>query len=447
MGNGQEAGTARDQSLSTRLTRLQRLSVPTPPNFTVLERTLSRVIERYDAPSSTSLHNATAYLEKFLEKVQARDWKRTPLSFVTQVAGFAFASEFRNEARFQLVRDFLIAEVHASTRTAFLNSMVRVYMESFVPAGEHTDALAAALGERHAYVGLRWQRLLAAADLFQPAAIVTQLAELMTNMDDPWRGLRALGLRQPHASGLMDYVHLEFLEQSKGSLTTPTAINRMLSWLKPDGQVLRRVGAGAAISALLWPWKDNQPDASISSTLIDRLTEFYGHPKASRDPAWNEVDPELERIFMRWLMKADFKFLFRILNEVEKGHMWPDREAYWLTMLERGIVDELWVAFNEAGYSSAMKRMPAEMRRHARFGLQVGEQDKSILIMRIGRFIVVEGTYSFPVLIFDAASADAPKLFQTRYDVARMRDKRHVDRVPHHSGWQTKVSRSLGSAR
>lgn len=437
--------TADGMPLSRRLELPYQVHTLALPDFRALTRTLDRVIERYDQPPSTPLSGAKDYLEKFLEKLTSGNWRRTPLSFVTQAASFAFAQESRDVARYEQVRTFLIDEIRASTRESFLSAMVHVYVGSFEPGAAHTRQLARALQEAREQVGLRWRNLLdSVPDVFDAGKVVPHLASLMQQMEDPWHGLRALGLRQPHAPGLMDYVHLEFVKAAQRALTNLPAVQRMVNWLKPPGQSPRRVGAAVAIDALLSPWRERPPPAEVSTLLTDRLTEFYGHPKAGRDAVWNEVDPGLERIFMRWLMHADFRFLFRILREVEPSHMFPDREAFWRVELEAGRVDELWVAFKPEGYRVALERHPAGHNREwLRFGMQAGENDKSLLLMRIGNKIVVDGTHNFKVHIFDASSSQAPRLYQSEYDVRDIRRRVNMDSFAHLGDWQSKTRRRL----
>lgn len=183
----------------------------------------------------------------------------------------------------------------------------------------------------------------------------------------------------------------------------------------------------------------------IQTLLIDRLTEYYGHPRVGRHAAWNEVDPEVEALFLRWLMGADIRFLFRVLTEVERGHMWADREAFWWTLYEQGRINEVWIAFNEAGHQAAMNKISVAARQSGRrFGKQTGEKDKSLLIMRIGNRIIVEGTYNFMVHAFDAQSPQAPKLYLETYDVADIRNgRRAVWKQVHNGNWQDKVARML----
>jgi hypothetical protein len=403
-------------------------------------------MDRYDPPVTPPEHDAERLLAEISRRIRENDWRKVPMSLVTRVAGLAFSPQFRNRADLAPLQQFLLAEVTASTRPGFLGPMVRVYMESHAAEAAHSRALGAALMRAHDRVGPRWQALLAAIpDLFDPKTAPGSIAARMDGMDAPWHGLRGIGLRHPHAPGLMDAAHLAFLVRIAPRLDRRDQIDRLLGWLRPDGQTLRTVGAGAAMSALLRPWMQRPPPKDIMILLTDRLTQIYGHPRVSRHAAWNEVDPGMEAMFLRWLTGEDIRFLFRILTEVERGHMWAEREAFWLTLHEQGRIGEAWVAFNDAGYRAALAKLPEDVRQGARrFGRQVGDPDKSLLIMRISDRIVIEGTYNFKVHAFDANQPRAPKLYQPRYDVAEIR------RIPsalwkqvHLGDWQSQVMRQL----
>ncbi|MDZ4392048.1 EH signature domain-containing protein [Cypionkella sp.] len=432
--------------LSERLAELRPLSVPTAPSFTLIQRSIQRIIDRYDAPSTPPEHEAEKLLAEMLRRILADDWRKVPLSFATRVAGLAFAAEYRDRADLTQVRQFLLAEITVSTKAGFLNPMVRIYMESYAPGAEHTRALARALAGARSRIGPRWQQLLEnIPDLFDADTAPRSIAARMEAMDVPWHGLRAIGLRQPHAPGLMDAAHLAYLARIAPRLDQRAEIDRLLGWLKPDAQSVRNVGAGAAITALMRPWMQRQPPKEIMTLLIDRLTENYGHPRVGRHAAWNEVDPAMESVFLRWLMGADIRFLFRVLTEVERNHMWADREDFWWTLHEQGRIDEVWIAFNDTGHRTAIMKLPPDARHGPlRFGHQIGEKDKSLLIMRIGDKVVVEGTYSFEVHAFDARNSVAPKLYEPKYDVSKIRDKRPVLWKQRHQGdWQSRVMRNL----
>ncbi len=435
-----------DIPLSERLGSLRPPGLPAVPSMEHLSRSIRRVMDRYDPPVTQPEHDAERLLAEMRRRIASDDWRKVPMSFVTRAAGLAFSTPFRTRADLAPVRQFLLAEVAASTRTGFLGPMVRVYLESFTAGADHSRALGVALARARDRIGPRWQAVLAALpDLFDPDTAPASIAARMDGMDDPWHGLRAIGLRHPHAPGLMDAAHLAFLARIAPRLDRRDQIDRLLGWLRPDGQTLRTVGAGAAISALLRPWVQRPPPSDIVTLLIDRLTQIYGHPRVGRHAAWNEVNPGLEAMFLRWLTGEDIRLLFRILTEVERGHMWAEREAFWLTLHEQGRIGEAWIAFNDAGYRAALAKLPEDARQGARrFGRQVGDPDKSLLIMRISDRIVIEGTYNFKVHAFDANQPKAPKLHQPRYDVAEIR------RIPsalwkqvHLGDWQSQVMRRL----
>jgi hypothetical protein len=432
--------------LSERLGSLLPPSMPTLPSFVALERRIQQVLDRYDAPANPPEREAERLFSEMGRRIIENDWHKVPMSFITRIASLVFSAAHVLRDDLTVLREFITAEVRASDRPGFLNPMTRIYMESYATGAKHTGDLASALSIARPHIGARWQPLLTSLpDLLHPDRAAKSIARMMDDMDDPWHGLRAKGLRQPHAPGLMDAAHLAFVDTVRPRLRDRQEIDRLLVWLRPDGQALRQVGAGAAITALLQAWADRDPPNELKGLLIDRLTEFYGHPRVNRHPAWNEVDPAHERTFLRWLMGADIRFLFRILTEVERGHMWADREAFWWTLYQQGRIDEVWIAFNEAGHRVAMSRLPADARRPGRrFGKQTGERDKSLLIMRIGNRVVVEGTYSFMVHAFDAQNSVAPALYKNTYDVADIRNRRGaLWKVVHNGNWQDKVMRML----
>lgn len=428
--------------LSERLDDLRPLRAPVPASFEQVHRTIRRVMDRYDTPEGLPEHEAERLFDQLRRRIQENDWHRVPMSLVTKVAALVFAVVHRLREDLADLRDFLLREIQASDRPGFLNPMVRIYIESFETGAEHTKALARALWSAQPHIGARWRILLKnVPELLDPDRAAAAIGALMAGMDQPWHGLRAKGLRQPHAPGLMDAAHLEFLKRIAPDLKDRTQIERLLGWLRPDEKTVRLVGAGPAIERLIAAWADRAPPKEIQSLLIDRITELYGHPRVNRNAAWNQVSPEMERLFLRWLMGADIRFLFRVLTEVERSHMWADREAFWWTLHEQGRIDEVWIAFSDEGHQAAIAKLPIDARQGARrFGRQVGDSDKSLLIMQIGGKIVVEGTSNFKVHAFDVINPKAPKLYKPEYDTGQIRNlPGALWKKAHQGNWQDDV--------
>lgn len=417
-----------------------------PPNFTQLLRTCNRILDEHGRTKSKT-SNPETLLRAFRGRLQSDEWTVVPLSMVLEVGEHAFTAPFRDQVDFDEVRRFFLAEIPVSDRPGFLGAMVRIYIESFDALAPHTQALARALktvGER---VGAQWQALLASfPSLFDPKKIVGEIADRMVVLEDVWQGLRDLGLRQPHAPGLMAAVHIEFLKRMGDRLSQVDEVKRVLAWLRPPGQSPMATGAAEAVTALLEPWSRQGAPADLKKLLMESLLDLYGHPKVSRNAIWNQVPQELEGLFLHWLSGASIRMLFSVLHEVERGHMWADREDFWWDLYEKGRIDEVWVAFNREGYRVAQSRLSSQQRQAGTahmFGLQSGEKDKSLLVMRIGNKIVVEGTYNFKVHIFDARAQTAPKLYQRRYDVSDIRGRSSANAIPHLGQWQYKVMAGL----
>ncbi|MBZ9857056.1 hypothetical protein LB566_25010 [Mesorhizobium sp. CA13] len=436
---------AHQPSLSHRLDDLRPLATPSLPSFELIERNIRRVLDRYDAPDKPPERDAERLFSEMLRRIREHDWHKVPMSFVTRVASLVYAAAHRFRDDLADIRRFLCAEIRATTRHGFINPMVRIYIESYETGKAHTLELAEALQHSRSRIGARWQPLLEnVPELLDAHHAPSALAAKMDLMPDPWHGLRALGLHQPHAPGLMDTAHIEFLNIIEPQLTSLNDIERLLGWLKPDDRALRQVGAGKAIEILLGHWRTRSPPAEIQSLLVDRLTQLYSHPRVNPHPAWNEVDPALVQIFLRWLMGADIRFLFRVLTEVERGHMWADREKFWWTLHEQGRIDEVWIAFNDDGHRAALSKLPTDVRQNGRrFGRQVGDRDKSLLVMRIRNKIVVEGTFNFKVHFFKADQPRTPELYRSRYDVADIRNLPNLDAIAHLGDWQSRVLMAL----
>lgn len=436
---------AHQPTLSSRLGVLAPLATPSPPSFELIERNIRRVLDRYDAPEKLPERDAERLFAEMQRRIRESDWHKVPMSFVTRIASLVYAAGHRFRDDLAEIRRFLCAEIRATTRHGFLNPMVRIYIESFETGRAHSVQLAEALQHSRSSIGARWQPLLEnVPELLDAQSAPSALAAIMERMPDPWHGLRALGLHQPHAPGLMDAAHLEFLNTIGPKLTTLNEIERLLGWLKPDDRALRQVGAGAAIEVLLGHWRTRNPSAEIQSLLVDRLTQLYSHPRVNPHPAWSEVDPALVQVFLRWLMGADIRFLFRVLTEVERGHMWADREKFWWTLHEQGRIDEVWIAFNDEGHRAALSKLPADIRQSGRrFGRQVGDRDKSLLVMRIRNKVVIEGTFNFRVHFFKADQPRTPELYRPRYDVADIRNLSNLDAIAHQGDWQSRVLMAL----
>ena len=435
-----------DIPISERLEAPRPLNLLPVPSLERMDRNVRAILDRYDRPKTLAEQDAEKLFAELSRRIREDDWRKVSMNHVVRVADLLFSARYRDRMDWAALRNFVTAEIMASTKHGFLNPMLRIYIDTFVPGAAHSRALALALRTARPVLEKgRWSKLIASLpELFNPEIAAQNLAKRMLDMPDPWAGLRELGIRHPHGPSLVDAAHLHYLAALAPRLDQRASVESLFAWLKPAGQSAKVVGSAEAITALLRPWMQRAPSKQLQELLVNQISELYGHPKVNRQATWNQVDPAVEALFLRWITGADIRFLFKTLAEVERNHMWVDREAFWWTLYEQGRIDEVWIAFNESGYRAAMSKLPEADRHIARrFGRQIGEKDKSLLIMRIGDKIVIEGTFNFKVHVFKATSAKAPKLFQPKYDVADIRNLTGSDTKMHHGDWPSWVRQQI----
>lgn len=143
--------------------------------------------------------------------------------------------------------------------------------------------------------------------------------------------------------------------------------------------------------------------------------------------------------FLRWLTGENIRFFLDVVSEVEDSHMWAPRRRFWLGLHEQGRIDAAWVAFDDAGAQLAHRRVSRRSDGATKsYGRQTaaGRATTSLLVMKIGRKIVVEGSHSYKIHIFDESSANAPRLYLDGYDCERIRHLPGALTKAHQRHWE-----------
>jgi len=410
--------------------------LPTP---TRVAAAADRILSRWpDVVAEPPERDRERLVMEMLRRLESWDWTGARMSLVTSAARALFDAERRSRPALEPLRRFYCEEIESSDSRTFLAAMMSVYLGSYAPSATHTTALARSLAKVRQRLDARSRSLVdAVPDVLDPHKGAEALAALMVRMDAPWQGLRSLNLRSPHAPGIMDFAHLAFINLLAPMLDQPAQIDRLLRWLKPDGQEPRASGAGEAIEALLMPWRDRDPTEQIQHDLTTRIVGCYGDPRVrQRAGAWSSVSEELLAILLRWLTGANIRFFLEIVSAVEESHMWAPRKKFWLGLYNQKRIDAAWVAFSEAGAELARRKAG---NRPIPFGYQVAGGSRSgtcLLILKIGGKIVVEGSKSYKIHIFEEKNPHAPKLYQQSYDCEAIRMISSAQDRPHLGNWQ-----------
>ena len=425
------------------------LRVPSVPSLDRLSAACRRVHDRWPDVMPAPQGDRESIVREMLRRVETDDWETATLASVVRAARVAFEAEFRERRNLRCLRDFYVREVEASTSQAFLGALMSVYLGSYEPGGRHTGKLAAALDGSRERFGRRWSRLLQNVHfLLDSRNAARRLGAEMRKMDDPWSGLVRLGFHDPHASGFLYHAHLAYVDGMGPELRTESGMRRMLGWLAPTGRQARVTGVKEAIEALLSPWKSREPSGGMRDQLIEGLVASYGDPRVRRGGVWLQVQSECRDVLLRWLTGANILFFLDVVSEVETSHMWRPRREFWWDLYERGRIDAAWVAFSPNAAQTARRFAEgAEKPGHLAYGEQTAggsRRHTSLLILKIGNCVVVEGSHSYKVHVFRDSDRRAPRLFEKQYDCERIRLAPGHREQAHHVGWQERVRELIG---
>lgn len=428
--------------LAALLNQSVRFNPPALADSTRLRTTARRVLARWpDVVAEPPENDRDRLVEEMRRRLVEDDWDDLPTSFVTRAARALFDPVRRSRAELGELREFYINELRVSTRRSFLGAMASVYIGSYEPGASHTRALAGALGETRSRLGGRWTKLEQALPAWlDPDHGHEAIAGIMAGMADPWKELKALGLNTPHAPGLMDYAHLAFVEAIQPGLRDRDELKRLFGWLRPERQEPRVSGAGHAITAVLGHWLSADPSADEQRYIIDELVGCYGDPRVSVSGAWAGVPEQHRAVILRWLTGENIRFFLDVVSAVEESHMWEPRREFWLSLHEQGRIDGAWVAFSAEAERYAKRQAAARSGQTTlRYGLQTAGGSRlytSLLILKIGNKILVEGSHNYKIHVFRATSPAAPALYRSRYDCEMIRLTAGAEAKSHNGHWQ-----------
>lgn len=400
------------------------------PSLKPFSGACSRILARWpDIIPETPEKDRERLVQEIAYCLRQNAWADVPMSKVTAAARIAFDLDFRQRTDLEDFRTFVAEESAVSTRSTFVSAVMQIYLESYNPEAQHTKALSTALSGNAMLQTGKWAPLVRRCpQILQPPQAHSAIAEIMAEMIQPFQELRSLGFPNPHGGGLTEHAHREFLVELKPQLVSWSGVERLLDWIKPKGQTAKTSGASAVIEAFLSPWLKKECPEDLREHLTESLLDIYGDPRLSGSSRWHDVAPQIKDLMLRWLTKADMRFFIEVVDETQNNHMWPPRRDFWMKLYDQGRIDSAWVAFCETAADYAELNLMGERKVHAksRFGRQTARGsriDTSLLIMKIGSKIVVDGCHSYKTHIFNANNPDTPKLFQQEYNCEHIRTK------------------------
>ena len=130
---------------------------------------------------------------------------------------------------------------------------------------------------------------------------------------------------------------------------------------------------------------------------MEALIELYGDPRIKSGGVWGGIDERYMAVMHRWLTREDMRFFTGVVDASQKDPMWPPRRNFWLKLYDEGKIDAAWAALSSQAFDYARQHLMRQDAKNAytRVGYQQARQNTSLLIMKIGNKIMVDGCHSY----------------------------------------------------
>ncbi len=407
---------------SSRIVRRRELEAPT--ELTQAAAKVKRAFPDVVNATPVSVEEAIQRLDAALLKW---DWQHVTVGTIS-LAVRAFLS---GDKVSPAVDNFLKRELEATSSSILLDAVAEAYFSGWTRHGEMTRWLSSILQSRSSYLSFRWGRLFVAVpELLDADEAPLRLAEKMLGEADPFQWLLDAGFAAPHAGQLSTEAYLAWLELLP-VVVTPQHIERIFNWIRPVGnKPISDDLAARAVEKLMEPWRTDMPTPDFRMLLTDRIIEAFGDPRykdktgAKAKAFWPLVAPDRRNILLRWLAGQSIDALLDVITKATGNHMWPPRHHFWKGLYDRGLVTEAWIALSKPAMDIAGSLFN---EREGRLGQAAALQNASgnkketcLLIMKVGRYTVVEGSHDYRIHLFLNTDRRAPALYQGEYNAEKL---------------------------
>lgn len=311
--------------------------------------------------------------------------------------------------------DAVFTQAVASSRTT--RNLIEAWLRDFaadapmiLAAGQAIQRLLAAHADHRLDIWRGAQRRL---DLFDAQRGPGKLARAVLQGAEPVEAIIAsCGLDDPlrAAGGYMRATVSALIEEIPATMRAASAgrgLQRCLRVLAPMlgfGTAMR----GAIGRALLGAWLDGGPEPATAQRDAVRafLLEHLGDPRL-RASNWTALGEPAIALMQRWVARASLKAFFQLIADKALDGHWRYREAFWQACLEKGGIDDAWIALGrDAGAIRELGDAYAALQ---------GAGDQAVLLLRVGPLVFCEWSHNGKLRAWAIGSKNAPKLQRRGY--------------------------------
>ncbi|MGJ8530301.1 EH signature domain-containing protein [Maritalea sp.] len=419
-----------------------------PSNSGAFFKICTEIAGAYQRKSTISVQDIHNLAESYTKRLPQNHWDGATEADVSILLRAACAGRL---TPFRKLQKFLLQQAARTSRSNLLSAMCEGYFEGWKEDDPLTVEVSGIMQDRADKLPDHLAHLVGSLpETFDPSAGALKVAMRMAQDDDPFEMLISCGFTDPHAIGFCTKASRHFLT-TLPPVRTRADMDRLMRWCRPDG-VLGLQGKQMidVINLLLRPWISNNPAKMDQKYIIDFLMGHFEDPRISGEHIWKDVDPDCRGVLLRWLAGDSIIAFMDIISTVEHKNpeTWRMRREFWTRLYDEGTVSEAWVALHPIAVDEAQRRfdLTQDMSLNA-YAKQSGKRrDTSLLIMRAGNRIIVEGSHTYRVHIFKEGALQRPELYLETY---KDEDITLEDRNPNtwshdvHGRWREKVREQL----
>lgn len=386
-----------------------------------------------------------------LDNLRTQDWR-----YVPQIFWFGDDQVAQNDE----IVDLFFTKASARASTKWIKSLIFAYFASF-PINSPTLAkiakrLEAIIIENGKPSLVAWHDRHQRLKLFDPHSAPRYLAGYLLNCDSLDDGLRDLGLDDEVINSASNHFMTASYDAgllytrhtlSSGTSELQRVLDRMIEWSLPIDFAAKGLRypqlIGKLAETLLIPWAAKQPAPNIKDVIKKFLLARIGDPRL-HPGAWQSINPRATEVFLKWLAGDTLLQFFDLLSKTA-DEIWEYRKKFWMAYYNKGAIGDAWFALGRD--AEAFGRQLKTRHPELSFGELVGAAaNQSVLLMRLGGFVIVEWSHNGKCRFWDETDRRAPMLYLKSYQALQLKDICRFEQIHHHSlngTWQRQVASFL----
>lgn len=383
-----------------------------------LEEECRSIRDKYPAPKLVTDSALSALVELCLSRITSGNWRGATEANILPLVHALCRGGISEPTK---LIEFLCREVNLTRRTSFLAAAMEGYLEGWSGGSTHTRRAAALLQERQRDLPEPYSDCVSRApECLDPDSGARSIAARILESDEPLEAMSDLGFGEPFSPGFATEVGNSFVQDYPLPESLALA-QRLALWARPEnGGGIGDEGLIGTLEKLLSPWHQRVPTEGIQAWLLNWVLEHIGDPrKPGESGHWLMASETSKRTVLTWLAGQSIEAFMSVISavEIERPDMWSERRNFWMSLYKEGVITEAWVALHPAAQREAKRRFEETKEpSFEAFAQQLGgRKDTSLLIMRAGDHILVEGSKNYRIHVFDRDFPGRPELYRDSY--------------------------------